>query len=259
MSTVTPKEIARLAPGETGIAQFALQVMSMMVGDGSHVGRPPREDVLRLLVRGALTGDPEVLTRLTAEFRRLRIPAEVAVDIYIPAAVDEIGTAWHEDIIDILEATVAVARLQNLVREFGRAWRADTGEGPGEGSVLMVVPEAEQHTLGAMVATAQLRRQGVSVAVQLAPSWGVLEELIGSRSFDAMFISVGNYDCLESGAIIVKTMERRMRRRLPVLVGGSIPMELDVVRRAVGADFATRDVRAALDFLGLGASRHAAQ
>lgn len=257
MSTFRSREILRLAPGEHGIARFALQVMSILVGDGAHLHRPPREDVLALMVRGAMTGDPEVLARLTGEFRRHRIPPEAAVDVYIPAAVREIGDAWHEDVIDILDATVAVARLQNLVREFSRNWRAD-GAGR-EGSVLMVVPEGEPHTLGAMIATAQLRRRGVSVSLQLAPSRASLEERLASRRFDALFLSVGNHDSLESASILVKTMERVVRRRIPVLVGGAIPLDMDSVRRAIGADMATRDIGAALDFLGLQASCHAAQ
>lgn len=251
------REVARLAPGEFGIAQFALQVMSILVGDGAWAHRPPREDVLGLLVRGAITGDAQVLSRLTGEFRRHRIPAEAAVDIYIPAAVGAIGAAWHDDAIDILDATLAVARLQDLLREFGRGWRADAAGGGG--SVLMVVPEGETHTLGAMIATTQLRRLGVSVAVQLAPNRATLERLTSMRCFDALFVSVGNLGSLESGANIVKTIERRLRHRLPVVVGGSIPMELDAVRRVIGADLATRDVREALSFLGLQASCHAAQ
>lgn len=259
MSTFAPKEITRLAPGEQGFAHFAMQIVSIMVSDGSHLMRPPREDLLRLLVRGALTGDPDILAGLAAEFRRLRIPAEAAVDVYVPAAVRQIGAAWHDDDIDILDATVAAARLQNLVRELSRTWHADdTGLG-ADGSVLLVVPEAEHHTLGAMIATAQLRRLGVSVSVQLGSAWPQIEALLAARRFDAVFLSIGNHSSLETAANIVKTLERRMKPRLPVVVGGSIPANMDVVRRAVGADFATQDVRAALDFLGLGATRHAAQ
>lgn len=259
MSTFPPKEIARLAPGEQGFAQFALQVVSIMVADGSHLHRPPREDVLRLLVRGAMTGDPEILASLAAEFRRLRIPAEAAVDQYIPAAVDRIGTAWHNDEIDILEATIASVRLQNLVRELGRAWHADDGHAGETASILMIAPEGEQHTLGAMIATAQLRRLGVSVALEFGSAWPRLEMLLAQRRFDAVFLTVGNRTSLENAATIVKTLERRFRPRPPVVVGGSIPVELEIVKRRVGADFATRDVKSALDFLGLGKAQHAAQ
>ena len=259
MTTFTSREIARFAPGEHGIAQFAMQVMSILVGDAAHANGPPREDLLARLVRAAMTGDPEILAQLSVDFRRLRIPAETAVDVYIPAAVSEIGTAWHDDVIDILDATIATTRLQNLVREFGRGWQADVTDRRQDGSVLMVVPEGESHTLGAMIATSQLRRQGVSVALLLAPGAKELDHILETRRFDGMFLSVGNYESLESAATIVKTMEKRMTRRLPVLAGGSIPVELDVVRRATRADMATRDVGTALDFLGLRSTRYAAQ
>jgi methylmalonyl-CoA mutase cobalamin-binding subunit len=259
MTTLSSREIARFAPGEHGIAQFAIQVMSILVGDAAQASGPPREDLLARLVRAALTGDPAILAQLSLDFRRLRIPAATAVDVYIPAAVSEIGTAWHDDVIDILDATIAVTRLQNLVREFGRGWQADATDRRQEGSVLMVVPEGESHTLGAMIATSQLRRMGVSVALLLAPAAREIDHMLETRRFDGLFLSVGNHDSLESAATIVKTMERRMSRRLPVVAGGSIPVELDVVRRATRADFATRDVGAALDFLGMRTSRYAAQ
>jgi len=259
MSQFTPREITRLAPGEYGIERFALQVMSIMIADGSHLGRPPREDLLRLLVRGAMTGDPEILNRLSQDFKRLRIPAEAAVDVYIPAAVDEIGAAWHDDVIDVLEATVAFSRLQNLLRELGKGWRADTSQADATGSVLMVVPEGEQHSLGGMVATTQLRRMGVSVAVQLAPSLRVIEEMIQSRHFDAVFFSLANFESLESAEKIIKKLTRGSDSRPRTIVGGSVPVEPDLMKGATGADFATRDVKEALDYLGLNMGRHAAQ
>lgn len=259
MTSIGTKEIVRLAPGEQGFARFALQVMSILVGDTAHHDRPPKPELLSLLVRGAMTGDPAILASLTSEFRRHRVPAEVVVDVYLPAAVDEIGAAWHDDVIDILDATVATTRLQNLLRELGRAWHADDSSPAGEGSVLMIAPEGEQHVLGALIAAAQLRRRGISVTVELCPPWPRIEERLINYRFDAVFLSVGNYDSLEKAATIVKTIRGRMKLSVPVLAGGSIPMDMDVVRRAIGADFATRDIRAALEFLGLREALHAAQ
>jgi len=246
MNRFTSRQIARFAPGEMGIAEFAMQVVTIMVSDRSHVGRPPRPEVLELLVRAALTGDPVVLDQLLAAFRRLRIPAEVAVDTYIPAAVDRIGLAWHADEIDILDTSIAIARIQNLLRELVRAWHSDSSvEGAGgELSVLMVVPEAEQHTVGAMVATAQLRRLGVSVCLQLAPSPAALEHLCATRRFDAVFLSLGNVESLDRGRNIVDTVRKRATGRGPfVMVGGSLDRDAELVKQAVGADLVTRDIR----------------
>lgn len=251
MSSFPPKEIARLAPGETGIAQFAMQVVSLLVGDHVHADQPPRPDVLDLLIRGAKTGDPAVLGALLGEFRRLRIPAEVVVDLYLPAAANAIGAQWHADEIDILDCTIAMSRMQNLLRALGRAWRADASNGEGTGSVLMVVPENEQHILGAMIATTQLRRLGVSVAVRLAPSWAQLDELFRTRRFDAVFVHVANLESLDSCDNLVKTMRRVGKIELPVIAGGSVPLDAGEIKRRTGADLVTRDVRHALQAVGL--------
>jgi len=251
MTSFPQKEIARFAPGETGIAQFAMQVVSLMVGDNAHSEQPPRTDVLDLLIRGARTGDPATLSALLGEFRRLRIPAEVVVDVYLPAAANAIGAQWHADEIDVLDCTIAMSRMQNLLRALGRAWRADASDEDGVASVLMVVPENEQHILGAMIATAQLRRFGVSVAVRLAPTWPQLEELFGARRFDAVFIHAANLESLDYCATLIKNMRRVGKIDLPVVVGGSVPLSADEVTRRTGADLMTRDIRQALQSLGL--------
>lgn len=258
MSQFSPREITRFAPGEHGIERFALQVMSILMADGSHMAKPPREDLLRLLVRGAMTGDPEILGRLSQEFRRLRIPAEAAVDIYIPAAADEIGAAWHDDVIDVLEATVAFSRLQNLLRELGRGWRADFGHEDSTASVLMIVPECDQHSLGAMVATTQLRRLGVSVAVQFSPTWAAIDAMVRSRHFDGVFVSVANLESIETTRKIISSLQRSTDYVPPVVVGGPVPTALDVLKAATGADLATRDVKEAVEYLGLKLGRQAA-
>lgn len=258
MSMLAPKEITRLAPGEQGIAQFAYQIMSMLVTDTDHLHRPPQEDVLALMVSGAMTGDPGTLAALTAEFRRLRIPAEAAVDIYIPAAANRIGNAWHDEEIDILEGTIAMARLQQLVHVFSRAWRADNRSGDCDGSILMVVPEGEQHILGAVVATAQMRRLGISVSLQLAPTLEKFEDLISHHRFDALMLSIGHTAGLENAAHLVATVRRISRRPLPVVIGGSASVGQDAARHRLGADFACRDVSVAMDFLGLRRRSHAA-
>jgi MerR family transcriptional regulator, light-induced transcriptional regulator len=251
MNRFTSREIARLAPGEMGIAEFAMQVVNIMVSDRIHAGRPPRQDVLAMLVRAVLTGETTALNELLDAFRRFRIPADVAIDVYIPAAVDEIGSAWHDDMIDILDTTVAMARLQNLLRELGRAWRAD--DAPRGGlplSVMMVVPVGEQHTLGAMIATSQLRRAGVSVCVRLAPGEDVVDEALSARRFDALFLSIANFESLEHGRKIVKNLrERAGGAGFTVVAGGSVPMDAATVRAAIGADIVTQDVREALTYL----------
>lgn len=246
MDRFRQKELLRLAPGEFGIAQFAMQVVAILVGEPSDTKAPIREDVLRLLVRGCRTGDPQVYEKLLSEMRRLHVSAEAMVNDYIPAAVGEVGDEWHADRIDVLEATIATSRLQNLLRELGRAWSADNANPRMSGSVLMVVPDSEQHTLGSMIATTQMRRMGVSVAVQLLSSPASLEEMLKHRRFDAIFFSIGNFDSIDACRKLVAAARNMVGDTIHFAAGGAVLVDPEDLRRITGTDIATRDVAFAL-------------
>jgi len=251
MDRFRQRELVRLAPGEFGISHFAMQVVAILLGDTTPAEGALRADVVDLFVRGVRTGDPADLQKLLSEMRRARISAEAAVDHYIPAAVARIGAMWHSDAIDVLEATVATTRLQSLLRELGRAWSADVTSDKMVASVLVVVPEGEQHILGAMIATTQLRRLGVSVCMQLVPTQSVLEELLVARRFNAVFVSVGNHESVELARVMIRSIRKLGQPGLPVAVGGPIPMSMDELREITGADHAGRDVKLALTQLGV--------
>ena len=249
-------EQTRLAQSEFLNVRLIPQVLSALSNDGRHHGKPVIPAVLDMLVACMLSGDRAALTALTAECRRLHIPSEVMVDTYIPAAVDRVGARWHDDELDILSATIAFARMQTLLRELGRNWRADDHAGSA-GAVLMLVPDSDQHTLGALVATAQLRRRGVSVTIKLTSSALDLDATLSNSTFDALFVSVGNIASLESAAKLIKIARRPGNAAMPVIVGGAVPVAPQRIIEATGADLATRTVDDALAHIGLGASARA--
>ncbi|MFN4099789.1 MAG: B12-binding domain-containing protein [Pararhodobacter sp.] len=240
-----------MMPAEFFNARFVPQVLSVLVNDGRNDGKPPIGPVIDLMVRSMLSGDPAALVRLKSEFRRHTLSAEIVADSYIPAAIDKVGALWHEDEIDVLAATIAFARLQTLLRELGRTWRADNLHG-STGSVLMVVPESDQHLLGALVATGQLRRRGVSVTVKLTSSPYELDATLKSARFDAVFVSIANRSSLESAAKLVKVAHRPGNAALPVIAGGSLPTAASKIQKVTGADLVTRDISDALRFIRLG-------
>lgn len=249
--TSSDMDQSRLSQTDYFNAQFVPQILSALVNDGRHEGKPPIGPVLDLLVGCMLSGDRGALARLTAECRRLHIPSEVVVDTYLPAAVDRIGARWHDDEIDILTATIAFARMQTLMRDLGRNWHADDMTG-SSGAVLMLVPETDQHTLGALIATGQLKRRGISVTIKLTSSPLDLDATLAKARFDAIFVSVGNVSSLESAAKLIKIAKRPGNTALPVIVGGSVPVAPSKVQQVTGADHVARDVASALGFLGLG-------
>ena len=196
-------------------------------------------------------GDPHVFEKLALEMRRLHISAESMVGGHIPAAVALIGEEWHSDRIDILESTIAISRMKNLLRELGRTWSADAANPHMAGSVLMVMPDTERHTIGAMIATTQMRHMGVSVAVQLLSSSATLADLLRLRQFDAVFLPVGNFDSIDACRKLVSTARSVVGTTVRFAVGGAVPVDPEDLRRITGADFATLDVSVALREFGL--------
>jgi methylmalonyl-CoA mutase cobalamin-binding subunit len=138
-----------------------------------------------------------------------------------------------------------------LLREIGTAWVADQAGDTGHGTVVFIVPDREQHTLGPMVATSQMRRYGVSVCLRIAPSLGELRSLIEARRFDGVMISVSTRDKLESVAKTVQFLRSLGGHPLPIIVGGAVMTTADDVVSKTGADFSSNDVGAALEVMGL--------
>lgn len=247
------------------LTQFALRVVSDLRRDTPVQKGVPQADLLDLLLTHTLRGDTEPLGLLYTQMKRRGVTAEQIIDIYFPAAITTIGTAWHEGDLDILQATLRMSRLQTILRELGRAWVSDRVGSPLGPRVLLVLPGGEQHTLGAMIAANQMRRVGVSVRVCLVPTSALFVEPLQNYQFDAIFVSVSNRSCLASCAELVKNIRMLPAVDLPIVLGGGVLTDLqnDNDRQQladhVGADLATLDVTRALAVCGFNTNAQAAE
>lgn len=253
---------ARGFGGGFGIERFASEVVSVLASRGARQEQEPRETLLAGLVSGVVSADPAALAQCLEDMRRSRITANSLADIYIPRAAQRMGRAWEDDSMGFTEVTVGTARLQYVMREISALWAADNEHAGSQATVLMIVPEGENHTLGAVTATGQLRRAGVSVAVKLNTPVAELAEYVASRSFDAIMISSSCPERLENPDRIVNTLKAASLGRVPVVVGGSILACDRDVRALTGADVVTNQVDEAIRQCGLkikikGAARRA--
>jgi hypothetical protein len=141
--------------------------------------------------------------------------------------------------------------MQSLLREIGSAWMADQSGDTGHGTVMLLVPDREQHTLGPMVAMGQMRRYGVSVCLRIAPNFNELRSLLAARKFDGILISVATRDKLESVAATVKFLKSIMAAPCPIVLGGAVMSEVMDPASCTGADFSSNDIGAAHEAIGL--------
>ena len=234
-----------------GVSYFASQVVSLLAGRSARTVSELREPLVTGLIAASLSGAKDAFAELLGEVRRSRISLAALADIYIPEAARRMGISWHEDEMSWTEVSIGVARMQSLLREIGAAWMADQAGDTGHGTVMLIVPDREQHTLGPMVAMGQMRRYGVSVCLRIAPNFTELRSLMAARQFDGILISVATKDKLDSVGATVKFLKSIMTRDCPIVVGGAVMAKVEDPAACTGADFSSNDIGAALETIGL--------
>ncbi len=239
------------------LRSFAMRVVSELRRSAASAQRSFSSDLAEQIVAYARSGDQSRLSAIYSELQRRRITADEVMDIYLPHAVSVIGHQWHEEEIDILHASMACARMQNVLREIGHAWVSDRSGRQGNGRVLLTLPVGEQHTLGAMLAANQLRWRGVSVKVMLLPQISELREIMERNRFHAVFISVSNLSSLPPCAAMVRELRALSVPDMPIIIGGGLVSNEIVgndpgrIAEMTGANLVTNDIDYALHFCGV--------
>lgn len=235
----------------SGVNYFASQVVSLLVDRNARGAMEMREPLVQAMIDASISGSHHAFDSLLLEMRRSRVSLAALADIYIPEAARRMGAAWHADRISWMEVSIGTGRLQSLLREIGDAWFADQSTAEGQGTVLLILPRNEQHTLGAMVAMGQLRRFGVSVCLRIGPSPEDLRSLLEARDFDGILISVGTRERLPAVTEMI-TMLRSIRSHAPpILIGGPVLATVEDAASCTGADHAFREIGIALETIGL--------
>jgi len=234
-----------------GVIYFASQVVSLLAERNWRTFSELREPVVSGLITAALSGKKDAFADLLRELKKARVSAAALADLYIPEAARRMGDAWADDQMSWLDVSIGVGRLQSLLREIGMAWVADQAGDTGHGTVLLIVPDREQHTLGPMVAMGQMRRYGISVCLRIAPSHNELRSLMAARQFDGVLISIATKDKLESVSNTVQFIKAVSGKPMPIVVGGAVTPKVEDLAAATGADLASNDICEALESLGL--------
>jgi methylmalonyl-CoA mutase cobalamin-binding subunit len=186
------------------------------------------------------------MDELRQDLRRVRVSDIDLVDSYFPEVARYIGCAWVDDDAAFAEVTLVVSKMQAILRDIGRDWTSDGGGGREATTVLVVLPEGEQHSFGAMMLSGQLRRKGISVRLEIGTSADGLGRLARERNFDCAMISVACEEKLDPCRRVVEALKQGSDGRLTVAVGGALLDRPIDILRLTGADVVTRDPMVAL-------------
>jgi MerR family transcriptional regulator, light-induced transcriptional regulator len=243
-----PPETGESRSGMLGAGSLAARAIDLMVSRRHGEARPTERWIV--VLRDAVVGsDPGAHREVAAQMLSAGVPAAEICDLYVPAVARCLGDEWSDDTMSFAEVSIGASRLQALLRDVA----LDPWQDPADdrSQIALMVLADENHTLGAMVLTGQLRRQGASVRLVLDRSQIEMSRLARGGDFDAVLVSVALADDVSA----VKRMITMLREltgsgTLFVVGGGILEIGPERVCENTGADHATSDPRAVLELIG---------
>ena len=163
----------------------------------------------------------------------------IYLDLLTPAA-RRLGTLWEEDGVDFATVTVALGRLQRLLRVLSPAFGSEVQHPSLGRRVLLTQPDQELHMFGLAMVAEFFRRDGWDVLGGVA---GVgIDAVQWTRRdwFDAVGFSIGHESRLPWLRDTIGAVRSTSRNRsLVVLVGGPVFSLNPGWAEEVGADATT--------------------
>jgi methanogenic corrinoid protein MtbC1 len=187
--------------------------------------------------------DIDVQTAVEAKRRAGMTVESLYLDLFAPAA-RLLGEMWSDDYCDFSTVTVALGRLQRLLRELSPAFGTEI-EYPANGRrALFAQPQDEQHSFGLSMVAEFFRREGWDVFGVVGGAVDDPSVRVRKEWADVVGLSIGSerrLDWLRRCIVEVRSASRNPG--VVVMVGGPIfTLHPDWVA-GVGADATARDAR----------------
>lgn len=204
--------------------------------DGPAPGRPIGSADLARFVRDALSHDEDRLGARVQELLAAGASVErLCLDLFAPAAA-QLGELWEHDETDFVEVTLAVGRIQRVVRDLARSLPNAPVTWDG-GQVFLGGLADEQHSLGLAMVAEFFVQDGWGVTV--GPPLGLeeLEQAVATRWYDVVGIAAALQERAPRVAEAITTVRRRSSNpEVVVIVGGQAFCNRADLVAEVGAD-----------------------
>jgi methanogenic corrinoid protein MtbC1 len=185
------------------------------------------------------------------------VSSDEVYEVYVPDAARRLGQLWVEDRASFVDVTIGAGRLQSLYREqserAGRNW-LDRSIPLGQ-SILMILPESEDHSLGAFVAANQFRRHGVWVHMAIGLRLDELANLVRTGRFSMLGVSAATQKTVPNVAEMIRYLRENVKKCPPITIGGQVVGMCDDIEAQTGADAAVQSVREAIEKCRLASTR----
>ena len=216
-------------------------------GPDAATGNGADADGVEAFAGCLIAEDTTAASRYLSRLRRQGAALEdIYLDLFAPAA-HYLGYLWEQDLCDIVDVTLGVGRLQQMVRELSPEFQTAQGSADQHRRVLLLPIPGEQHTFGLTLMAEFFRRANWHVW-----GWPLVEDadlmtLVREQWFAVIGITVGGEVSLAGLKSLVQAIRRESGNpSVGVMVGGPIFLQQPQLTRQVGADATAVDARQAV-------------
>jgi len=167
----------------------------------------------------------------------------IFLDLLAPAA-RHMGHLWDTDATDFATVTLAMGRLQRIMRGLGDRFCVEA-HGNGESVLLTIIP-GEQHSFGLSMVAEFFRRAGWNLCTGPFSSHQELTSLVHSHWFDIIGFSVSSERRLDELKRDIHHIRRDSRnRQVGIILGGPMVIAHPDLVASLGADMMSADATTA--------------
>ncbi|WP_293367984.1 cobalamin-dependent protein [Nevskia sp.] len=169
------------------------------------------------------------------------------LELLAPAA-RHLGALWEQDLCDFVDVTVALGRVQHVIREFSPVFRDNALAPKAKVRRILLTPApGEQHSMGLMMVKEFFLRGGWEVVGGPGVPVGEVGAQLAEQWFDCVGVSAGG-DCrLEGLATWIASLRAVSRNRsVSIMLGGPCFIAHPELAALLGADATAADARTAV-------------
>jgi MerR family transcriptional regulator, light-induced transcriptional regulator len=168
----------------------------------------------------------------------------IFLDLLAPAA-RHLGSLWESDAADFANVTLAMSRLQRIMRRLSERFCDEAAQGNGESVLLTIIP-GEQHSFGLSMVAEFFRRAGWNLCTGPFSSHQELTSLVHDHWFDVVGFSVSSDRRLDELKRDIHDIRRVSRNQhVGIILGGPMLIAQPDLVALMGADMMSSDATTA--------------
>lgn len=226
------------------VEELASQAMSLVLTDRGEARAQTYLDMIHHLAMAFIDDDPDVRRKAISDAMTSGASGQEFIDLFASDTARYLGDLWSRNEISFVDVTIGAARIQESVRTISA--RRNQGQARSSApSILLAVPEIENHMLAAFLAGEGFRSFGCNVNMVFGRSDREVAAEATIDAYEMIGVSISSNRTIRAAADLIKAIRGVLRTNVPIVVGGS-RINAENLRRETGADYAISDVRQAM-------------